>query len=386
MFVVSRVGALTAGLLGVLLVGYGEDGPPFRISENEVLNLPARWDAGWYLGIADDGYDGSVLSSGRRGQQDIAFFPAYPMVVRVAGDLLGAGVARPRLVKGRIEDPRSVRLLWGGVAVSLVAFFIALVYLFRLVRDDFGEEVTQGRVLLLAAYPFAVFFSAAYTESLFLLGTVATFYHFRRGEYTLAGVWGVVVGLTKTNGFLLSVPLLLLWLPAAIRRFRRTSPPATPPPGAAGLVATIMPATGMCLYSAYLYGLTGKPLAWLQAHEQGWNRRFGEVGHLILERYNLVIQHGFYVYLASSPAELVNGLAALLAVALVWPVWRRLGISYASLMVVVVVPPLLAGGFVSLGRFTSVLFPMFVYLAVVLPRGWRMGVALFFMQLQTLWR
>ena len=28
----------------------------FRVSNNEMVNLPARWDAGWYLSIAMTGY------------------------------------------------------------------------------------------------------------------------------------------------------------------------------------------------------------------------------------------------------------------------------------------------------------------------------------------
>ena len=82
------------------------------------------------------------------------------------------------------------RLLWGGVIVSLAAFAWAAVYLWRLARDTIGEERAPAAVALLAAYPFAVFFSAPYTESLFLLGAVGAIYHFRRGELAPAAAWG----------------------------------------------------------------------------------------------------------------------------------------------------------------------------------------------------
>ena len=43
------------GLLAVFLVGYPTGEPRFRVSRNELVNLPARWDAGWYLDMAQVG-------------------------------------------------------------------------------------------------------------------------------------------------------------------------------------------------------------------------------------------------------------------------------------------------------------------------------------------
>jgi Gpi18-like mannosyltransferase len=65
-------------------------------------------------------------------------------------------------------------------------------------------------VWLIAAYPFALFFGAIYTESLYLLGATAAFYHLRRRELWRAGAWGLLVGLTRPNGAFLSVPLALI--------------------------------------------------------------------------------------------------------------------------------------------------------------------------------
>ena len=75
-----------------------------------------------------------------------------------------------------------LRALWAGVVISLAAFLWALVYLVRLGRELVGAERAADAALLLAAYPFALFFSAPYTESLFLLAAVGAFFHFRRGR------------------------------------------------------------------------------------------------------------------------------------------------------------------------------------------------------------
>ncbi|MBY0497790.1 MAG: hypothetical protein K2Y23_26575 [Cyanobacteria bacterium] len=45
----SRVGVLVVGFLGILLVGYAAGTPPYCIYNNDLLDMPARWDTGWYL-------------------------------------------------------------------------------------------------------------------------------------------------------------------------------------------------------------------------------------------------------------------------------------------------------------------------------------------------
>ena len=84
----SRFAVLLVGYLAVIFIGFpGSGAPPFRISRNELVNLPMRWDAGWYLGLAMDGYH---FRSGSGRQENVAFFPAYPMMTRVGAALLGA--------------------------------------------------------------------------------------------------------------------------------------------------------------------------------------------------------------------------------------------------------------------------------------------------------
>lgn len=196
-FLATRLSVLAVGYLAVIMIGYPSGSPPFRISENEFWNLPARWDTGWYLGIAEDGYSWSRRV---QDQQNLNFFPAFPMLMRIGRVLLG------RLF------PAGTRYAWSGVLISLAAFFWALLYLYRLTRDRHNADVAVGAVTFLAAYPFALFYSAAYSESVFLLAAVAAFYHFRRDEMVLAGAWGLMVGLVRPNGCLVSVPLAVFAL------------------------------------------------------------------------------------------------------------------------------------------------------------------------------
>ena len=130
-----------------------------------------------------------------------------------------------------------------GMIISIASFFGALVYLYAFARDRYGDEVAGGAIWLLAAYPFAIFFGALYTESLFLLGTVGAFYHFSKQQFGRAACWGLLVGLTRVNGALLVLPLAVLALSSAARATRTMK----------ALAAAAAPATGLAIYALFIW-------------------------------------------------------------------------------------------------------------------------------------
>jgi hypothetical protein len=358
----TRVGVLAAGFLGVVLIGYPDPNLPFRVYENELLNLPARFDTGWYLGIATEGYRWSPASDSTF--QNITFFPAFPLLLRYASIVLGRAP------------------IWAGVGISLVAFYGALVYLLRLAREDLGDE---GRALaavtLLSTYPFAVYFSAAYTESMFLLAMLGAIYHFRRHEPWRAAGWGALCGLTRPNGAMLSVVLGLMVLQrwwAERASANEPGPWATLAPHLDRLAVAAAPGLGMLTYSTYILFLTGNPFQW-SAQQTAWGRAYRGLDTVLTDRVQFVADHGLYDYASSQAIDMLWFLSAVFALAAVWPIYRRFGIPYAALILVMVLPPLAVGGVLSMGRLTSVLFPVFFWLAAVLSpphrQAWAAGFA-----------
>lgn len=349
----TRAVALFVGYMAVNTIGLAPASVGFEVSSRPLLNLPARFDAGWYAGIALEGY--SFQGRFDR-QQNIAFFPAFPLLERVAGYPLGAFA--PRVP----HDTRMARLLWAGVLISFAAFGWAAVYLWRLARETIGEERAPAAVALLAAYPFAVFFSAPYTESLFLLGCVGAVYHYRRDELGPASAWGLLVGLTRPNGCFLSAVLAVMVLERL--RTRR----GTDSPGHSiyrSLAAASMPGIGMLAYSAYVNHLTGDFFGWARLHE-AWGRSYQ--GLAPVERaYGWLVDEGLLTVLQNVPFDTLNSLGLIFALAMLWPVTRRLGLAYGLFIVINVVPPMLAGGVLSMGRLTATLFPLFLALAAIVP-------------------
>ena len=360
---ISRGALLLVALFAVLTFGLSQPEIGFTLADDPLLNLPARFDAGWYGTIAQDGYsfDGRYDR-----QQNIAFFPAFPMLMRAASTATGGfapGVPKPW---------RQARMLWGGVLLSIAAFTWASVYVFRLARDMGLSARARASASLLAAYPFAAYFSAAYTEGVFLLGSVAAFYHFRRREWMPSVLWGVLVGLTRPNGCFLSIALAVLIL----EEWRRSHTARARYPVVLAFVAASAPGVGLILYSAYMKSLTGSWLAWARVQE-AWGRSFE--GLAPLERgAGWVWNEGLLRVVSHLPFDALNAAALAFAILLIWPIWRRLGPAWAVFVLINIVTPFVGGGVLSLGRMTSTLFPIFIALAAVLPEAFVTPVVLSF--------
>ena len=91
---------------------------------------------------------------------------------------------------------------------------------------------------------------------------------------------------------------------------------------------------------------------------------------------------GLVAYLMNEPFDALNTAAAFLALGSAIPIARRLGLAYGALVVVMILPPLLMGGATSIGRMTSILFPLFIWLAAILREQHRIAVLTTFATLQ----
>ena len=358
----TRLGVLALGFVAVVLIGFPPEAKSrWHIYQNDLLDLPARWDTGWYLTIANEGYmyrPGATADF----QQNIAFFPAYPMAMRHLSPFFGR------------------HTLWTGVLISLVTFYLALVYFLRLARSELGNaDQSLAAVTLLAAYPFAVFFSAAYTEGLFLLTLIGAVYHFRQDQLWRAAFWGFLCGLTRPPGCFLSVVLGLMALRSAFAQGATADRSQT----VRRLVAASAPGLGMLTFSAFIYRLTGHPFQWTMQNA-AWGRVYKGLDEIVTDRIAFIANNGVYAYLSTQTIDLFYTLAVILCLAAVVPVYRRFGLPYAVFIVLNVLPPMSAGGMLSMGRVTSVIFPVFLWLGAAVPPHHRMGWITFFALLQGL--
>lgn len=256
--------------------------------------------------------------------------------------------------------------------------------LVRLVRRDHGEEVAATAAWFIGAYPFAVYFSAPYSESLFLLTMCAVFLSASEEKWITAAGWGLLAGLTRPNGWLLAIPLAFI-----VRRHitltarRQWVTGREPRQWFAPAVALAAPLAGMLLYTFYLHLRFDDGFAWMRG-QAAWGRQLRGLHLFVLDRLAYINTSGVSGYLASNPIDALNTVGAALAVGLILPITRRLGAEYGALVAVLILPPLVMGGSMSIGRMTSVLFPLFVWLARVVPVSYRPAVLVGFASLQGL--
>lgn len=292
----------------------------------------ARYDSGWYHGIARKGY--RWVEGGRN---DLAFFPAYPMAMRLAGRALGG---------------KSADFYFGGIIVSWGASVIAMLLLYRLARLDLDAESAEQVVPFALLHPFAFFFGVVYAESLFLMAVVGAFYGFRTGAWRWGALSGALACITRVNGVMM-LPALA-WL-----AWRRIQDDRSQWPRSLGALAFVP--VGLIGYMGFCYALTGNPLEWMDSirrweyHPGGapWVPLQTLVAQLAAQPYHYLVHGG-----ATTPYDTLNGVAAILAVGLVPIVWWRLGTAYALFMVANLALPLSSGQYEGLGRYTSVLFPV----------------------------
>ena len=75
-----------------------------------------------------------------------------------------------------------------------------------------GREAARLAVLVTAFAPMAYFFSAVYSESLYLALSVGVFWCARQGRWAWVGVLGALAGATRSAGLVLVLPVMILYL------------------------------------------------------------------------------------------------------------------------------------------------------------------------------
>lgn len=226
------------GATRLLLVAVALVGPPAAFGVRRGF-LPSweNWDVDLFRKVAQFGYDGLGTDYDDAGVE--AFFPGFPLVLRA--------------VHGIVPDWTAA-----GLLVSLVAGAVAAVFLARLAELD----GTPGwlAVLVLTVSPYAVFLAAGYSESLWLALALPGWWCARQGRWALASALVAGACVVRVSGLFLAVGLVVAHL-VARRGVRRDT------------AWLLLPFAAVAGYAGYLAWLTGDPLRWLHAQEEGWDRR-----------------------------------------------------------------------------------------------------------------
>jgi hypothetical protein len=316
------------------------------------LVQPLRnWDGYWYSLLANYGYGIYQASA--------AFWPLYPLLLWLGAQLTGWDTAVV------------------GLVISNVSFLFALILLHRLVRLDYSESIARRTLWLIAFFPTAFYFSAMYTESLFLLVTVAAVYYGRTGKWTRAGIAVALAGLTRNTGVLVLIPLAIF----IYRQYGRNPKEWWNPALKIGIGAL-----SPLLFMFQLDNIWGDPLLMLSA-QKGW-ARYKTMPWSTLQAEFHKLDLTWLSWLSNSPSwgTLTNPnlrlsfaesqsydlfIFLVFVPILIFTLWKVRG-AYSLYALTVFVLPLFTPSQVhplmSIPRFVIVLFPFFIAIAMLTKR------------------
>lgn len=325
----------------------------------------SRWDALWYRTIADDGY------SYTPGQQSpVAFFPSYPLAMRVLGWLFGD-------------------VLIAGIFTTVICGF-AVTWLFhRWCLRHLSVAGARAAVVALLVYPYSYYlFGAVYGDAMFVVAALGAFLLLEDDRPVLAGLVGIVATAGRPVGGAVVAGLAVLML--ARRGVLSATVGAVA--GAAGArmhgvvslgrlrldvrrlrprdLAVALSVLGLAGYCFYLWRRFDAPLAFVeQAGVPGWDQPPGPrtwFKAYFFETMQLPQSPLNYVRLGSQAVFTVGALALVPAVV------RRFGWGYGVYTLLVVgLPAVASKDFTGMGRYLLAAFPCYALLGDWLAHvGW----------------
>ena len=334
LFISTRIVLTLIGLAAYALLptGYGKQ---TSWSQYTWLDMWGVWDSQWYMDIAQNGYSTATKLPDFPDQTNFPFFPLYPLLMRLLGNLFGG------------------HYFWAGLIISNACLLLSCYVLYKLVEMQWGTKLALRSVKYLFLFPVSFIFSGVFTEALYLLLSLLCFYLAKRRQWWLAGLCGALLSATRTLGVLVALPLLFEYLQSI--EFKPRSVRLN------SLFLLLVP-LGLAAFCLYNYQVTGDWF-FFKTNQSAWDR---EITNPLTALWQALTQG------ISEPSFklLLECAFFIAAFALLSVFFKRIGFSYWLLGMYSILIPLSAG-VASMPRFTLTVFPLFIVLAMLSANlGW----------------
>jgi len=323
-----------------------------------ILDVLTSWDGIWYMRIVRYGYPTFVPQhiTYDDTQARLAFFPAYPHLVRYFNVILPGGDTLAALV----------------LNFMLGAGFILLVGL--LARSWFGVSVAKRAMILCALFPGSFVLSFAYSEALLLFLAAACLYLLQKEKWLCAGVVAMLATATRPNG----IAVIAACAVAAFLAWRQTK-------SLRPFIAPLLSPIGFIGYQLWINNHADESGVWFRVQGEAWKE--GASFGLTAIRRTLEA----FTQPLTSPTDLITAASFVLTLFLLWLVWKKHRIPLPALAysVVIIALMLLPATVTARPRFLFTAFPLFIVAAVWLDHPkrkewWPYLVGLFLCGLTTL--
>lgn len=232
--VVAYLAARILTLVGVVVVD--------RFTHKGIHHVLGVWDGAWFVRAAVHGWPAHLpLVDGHVARNTIAFFPAFPLVIRA---LSGVTPLSP---------------LAAGLVISGITGLTAVVSVALLVRHYAGEDAARRGALLFALCPGTFVFSLAYSEGITITCLALGLLALLKRRWWWAGALGLVA--TATSPIALAFVVSCAW--CAVRAIVRERDWRS-------LAAPVLAPLGFAAYMVWLWVHTGTLSAWRLTERGGW--------------------------------------------------------------------------------------------------------------------
>ena len=300
---------------------------------NFLLYPFGNFDGVYYLLIAVKGY---TVNAG--------FFPLFPLLIHIAS--LPFGNILP-------FDPR--QYFTATILVNL-SFLLSLIIFYKLIKLDFKENIAVWSIVFLLIFPTSFFFAVIYSESLFLLLSLISFYFARKKKWFLAGIIGALLSATRLVGIAI--------FPAVLYEYFKNEKNKS----LGKLASILLTPLGLISYSFYNFLKWGNPFYFIQAQGKFANNR--TVDSIILLPQTLF---RYIKILFSIKPNIYEWWVAFLelsffvfVLSLLFVAWKKkIRISYLIFGILCFLIPASSGTFSALPRYILPIFPLFIALALI---------------------
>ena len=301
-----------------------------------MISMWLVYDYGWFMNIAAHGYGFS--------RHAMAFFPLWPVAIWLFNHI------------------------FYYINTHIIAFILAnLITLldcwvfYKLVLIDYDKDTAYRAVKYFLFFPMSLFLASAYSEPLFLLGVLSSFYFIRQKQYVLSGLGGIIASGTRLVGGIVLLPLVIEVIKQKVTRKNWWKIPAI-------LIAPL----GLLGYMYFLKTHYGDGIGFLHAYQNSdWQRAYGYDAFQLFWKdiQTLYSFQGFRPNKIYFDAMMTTGSVLLMTIVLILNI-RKIRLSYFVYAIGIMLVPLFSDSLTSLNRYVLPVFPFFMVLGVLGKRKW----------------
>lgn len=305
---------------------------------NFLLYPFGNFDGVYYLMIASGGY---TVNAG--------FFPLFPLSIHIL------------TLPFNIQSFSVTQYFFANILIGFY-FLCALIIFYKLLKIDYKQNIASNAMLLLLIFPTSFFFASIYSESLFFLLSVLSFYLARKKNWLLASFFGGLLSATRLVGIAMFPSLLYEYFKneknKTIGKF---------------LLICLSP-LGLIVYAFYNFLKWGNPFYFVQAQGNLQNNR--SVNSIILPTQTLF---RYLKILISVSPKIYEWWVAffelsffVFTITILYIAWRKkVRTSYLLFGLICLITPLLTGTLSGIPRYVLIIFPIYITLALIKNKSFK---------------